>query len=311
MTFPKKKNKPSPKNAGARYLEADQPAFKELFDNTQYAMLATYNDGEVHCYVNRSACEMTGYNFGELMGMEFRDLVHPEELDKIDDRFDKRRKGIDLPGSYETRIVTKNGVIIPVEVTVTINKNKGNGLSIAILKDIIGRKSLEHKMNEQLNMLVEELVKNRSEWEDLNRELVQTHQAMSVLAKNIDSKKIELEEKVNTTITSKVMPIINDLLNQERIKRFWPEISSMAEHLNSITTKSELHREIINVLTETEMKVAAMIKNGMASKEIASVMFISLETVKAHRKNIRRKLNIHNTKQKLSEYLAMVMGCQE
>jgi len=85
----------------------------------------------------------------------------------------------------------------------------------------------------------------------------------------------------------------------------------MAEHLNSITTKSELHREIINVLTETEIKVAAMIKNGMASKEIASVMFISLETVKAHRKNIRRKLKIHNTKQKLSEYLAMVMGCQE
>jgi DNA-binding CsgD family transcriptional regulator len=162
-------------------------------------------------------------------------------------------------------------------------------------------------MNEQLNMLIEELVKNRSEWESLNKELMQTHQAMSVLAKNIDNKKMELEEKVNTTITSKVMPIIKELIVEERIKRFWPEINSLAEHLNSITTKSDLHRETISVLTETEMKVAAMVKNGMPSKKIASVMFISLETVKAHRKNIRRKLNIQNTKHKLSEYLARVM----
>jgi len=43
-------------------------------------------------------------------------------------------------------------------------------------------------MNKKLHMLKEELVENRSEWESLNRELVQTHQAMNVLAKNIDSK---------------------------------------------------------------------------------------------------------------------------
>jgi len=104
------------------------------------------------------------------------------------------------------------------------------------------------------------------------------------------------------------MPIIKELLTEKRIKRFWPEISSMAEYLNSITTKSELHLKIISVLTETEMKIAAMVKNKMSTKEIASVMYISLETVKAHRKNIRRKLKIHNTTHKLSEYLATVLG---
>ena len=157
-------------------------------------------------------------------------------------------------------------------------------------------------------MLNEELVKNQSECESLNKELVQTYQAMSVLSKSIDSKKAELEKKVNTVITSKVMPIIKDLLKEERIKRFWPEIHSMAEYLSGITTKNELHLKIISVLTETEMKIAAMVKNKMTSKEIASVMYISLETVKAHRKNIRRKLKIHNTHHKLSEYLAMVLG---
>ena len=56
------------------------------------------------------------------------------------------------------------------------------------------------------------------------------------------------------------------------------------------------------------MKIAAMVKNKMTSKVIAKLMYISLETVKAHRKNIRRKLKINNTKHKLSEYLVSVLG---
>ena len=258
--------------------------------------------------MNPSACEMTGYNFSELMNLGFKDLVHPEEITKIDERFEKQLKGVDLPECYETRIVSKNGEVIPVEVTLIVSQEKNIGLSFAILRDIRKEKHLENETNKNLNMLKEELDKNRSGWESLNRELIQTHQAMSVLARNIDIKKVELEEKVNATITSKIMPIVKELQADNRIKRFWPEINSMAEYLNSITTKSELHLKIISVLTETEMKIAAMVKNKMSSKEIAGVMFISLETVKAHRKNIRRKLKIHNTKHKLSEYLATVMG---
>lgn len=308
MAYPKKNKKPSAENIDALFLESSLHTFKEIFDNANDAMLALHGDGVAHCYVNHSACEMTGYNFGELMNLGFKDLVHPEELDKIQDQFEKRRKGVDLPSCYETRIVTKNGEVIPAEVTVTVSKRGENGFSFAILRDIRKEKHLEHEMNKSIHMLKEELVKNRSEWESLNRELVQTHQAMSVLAKNIDSKKVELEKKVNTTITSKVMPIIKELLTENRVKRFWPEISSMAEYLNSITTKSELHLKTISVLTETEMKIAAMVKNKMTSKVIAKLMYISLETVKAHRKNIRRKLKINNTKHKLSEYLVSVLG---
>ena len=308
MAYPKKKKNTSPENIDALYLEASHPAFKEIFDNGNDAMLALHNDGDANCYVNHSNCEITGYNISELMNLGFKDLVHPEELDKIDDRFEKRRKGIDLSSCYETRIVTKNGEVIPVEVTVTESTGKKNGVSFAILRDIRKEKILQHEMNNSLNMLKEELQKNLFELESMNIELVQTQQAMSVLAKNIESKNVELENRMNTTITSKVMPIIKELLAEKRVKRFWPEISSMAEYLNSITTKSELHLKIISVLTETEMKIAAMVKNKMSTKEIASVMYISLETVKAHRRNIRRKLKIHNTKHKLSEYLATVMG---
>jgi len=153
----------------------------------------------------------------------------------------------------------------------------------------------------------QELVKTRSELENLNRELLQTNQAMSVLTKNIEIQKDELENKVYTTITDKIMPIIRALQTEPRIKKFWPQINFLAEHLNSMSNQNKSYHKAIYLLTEAEMKIAKMIKNGMSSKEITSLMNISSETVKTHRKHIRKKLNIYNTKYKLSSYLVSVL----
>ena len=180
--------------------------------------------------------------------------------------------------------------------------------SMNMLKEKLEKRKVELKtVSDKLKYHEEELVMRRTEMDSMNRELVETNHAMTVLAKNIDNKKAELEERVHTTITTKIMPIIKDLKTDERIKKYWPEINSMAEHLISITTKKYLYHQIIAVLTETEMKIAAMVKNGMTSKKIAGLMHISMDTVKVHRKHIRRKLKICNTKEKLSSYLMSVL----
>jgi DNA-binding CsgD family transcriptional regulator len=82
----------------------------------------------------------------------------------------------------------------------------------------------------------------------------------------------------------------------------------MAEHLNSMTNQNKSYHKAIYLLSQKEIKIATMIKNGMSSKEISSLMNISLETVKSHRKHIRKKLNISNKKYKLSSYLVSVLG---
>ena len=40
-------------SSDALYLEANHPAFKEIFDNANDAMLAKHGSGVVHCYVNQ------------------------------------------------------------------------------------------------------------------------------------------------------------------------------------------------------------------------------------------------------------------
>ncbi|MGV3765795.1 MAG: response regulator [Chitinophagaceae bacterium] len=51
----------------------------------------------------------------------------------------------------------------------------------------------------------------------------------------------------------------------------------------------------INLLSEREIQIIRLIKQGSSSKEISTELNISLKTVEVHRHNILKKLNLKNT----------------
>lgn len=51
----------------------------------------------------------------------------------------------------------------------------------------------------------------------------------------------------------------------------------------------------INLLSQREVEIIDLIKQGHSSKEIAQVLNITLKTVEVHRHNILKKLNLKNT----------------
>jgi DNA-binding CsgD family transcriptional regulator len=57
------------------------------------------------------------------------------------------------------------------------------------------------------------------------------------------------------------------------------------------------------VLTPQEIEVAALIREGRSSKEIATSMNLSLTTINFHRRNLRRKLKLTNSRTNLRTYL--------
>ena len=69
--------------------------------------------------------------------------------------------------------------------------------------------------------------------------------------------------------------------------------------LEYVTNKNKQDNFNVNkmadILTNQEKTVLKLIAEGKTHKEIAKLLFISIMTIKKHRANIIKKLNIHNT----------------
>lgn len=67
------------------------------------------------------------------------------------------------------------------------------------------------------------------------------------------------------------------------------------ENLQHVASEEETESPSATALSDREREVVACIVRGMTNKEVAERLFISVNTVLTHRKNIARKLDIHST----------------
>ncbi|NLV52899.1 MAG: helix-turn-helix transcriptional regulator [Bacteroidales bacterium] len=72
---------------------------------------------------------------------------------------------------------------------------------------------------------------------------------------------------------------------ERQVKTRQPEVDVAEE---SQSTKSE------ETLSEREKEIVACVAKGLSNKEIADTLFLSVNTVTTHRRNIARKLHIHS-----------------
>ena len=82
----------------------------------------------------------------------------------------------------------------------------------------------------------------------------------------------------------------------------------LAAYLDNLTQGATKSHDVITSLSPMELRVAVMIKRGFDSEETARLLQISPHTVKTHRRSIRRKLGIMNSKINLSSYLRFKLG---
>jgi len=161
-----------------------------------------------------------------------------------------------------------------------------------------------------VNQSEKELTERKSALEKLNRELMETNQAVSVLARNIDKKKEDLERKIFKICNSKLIPTLKKLQKDVYCKKREADLELVISYLDEITHDSHPIHDIGSYLTDQEMRVAIMIKSGLTSQQISDLLCISLHTVKTHRKNIRKKLKIDNKDINLVSYLKAKLKSQ-
>ena len=74
---------------------------------------------------------------------------------------------------------------------------------------------------------------------------------------------------------------------------FFPAVQHLEERIANKTYLPN-NEDDANALSEREREIIAYIVKGLTNKEIAAHLFLSINTILTHRKNISRKLDIHS-----------------
>ena len=125
-------------------LSQSESNLRALTENANVGILVNYRGA--HVFANNQLLKMLGYTMEELRMTGVRELVHPQEYDKVIARFRERMQGKSAIPIYETVFLTKDGRDIPVEITATKTIWQGEPAGLVFLHDISERRRTEAQM---------------------------------------------------------------------------------------------------------------------------------------------------------------------
>lgn len=163
-------------------------------------------------------------------------------------------------------------------------------------------KQTEEKLKAHQKGLEEEVRKRTAELEVKNITLEELNTTLKVLIKQREDDKRELEERFVTNVRNLVLPFVQQMKKGHLDMGQQPCLEIIEAYLLNIATPFLKNIRQFN-LTPKELKVAALVRNGRKTKEIAEALHVATGSVDIHRNNIRKKLGLNNRKANLQSLL--------
>lgn len=151
----------------------------------------------------------------------------------------------------------------------------------------------------------------RQSEEELRHEtqrLEEANTALKVMLRQREADRKEMEEDVMNNIRQLITPVIKQIKNHNLPKQKCQLLCTLETRLSEVT-KPFLQRitGVETILSPKEIEIATLIREGLSSKEIAEQLNLSINTVSFHRRNLRSKCNLRNTRSNLRSYLISLM----
>lgn len=142
----------------------------------------------------------------------------------------------------------------------------------------------------------------------LRREKAQTDEMNVTLRnvmKSIESDRSELEQNIALKIRSNLLPALEKVRDEPSSGVRASFLDLIQEQLIALTSgfSSELDADLLK-LSKTEIRICGFIQAGCSSKEISEAMNLAFDTIRTHRKNIRKKLGLQGKDVNLHSFLA-------
>ena len=154
-------------------------------------------------------------------------------------------------------------------------------------------------------MLAQEKLRQQElELERKSEQLEESNVALKVLLEHRQRDLHQLEERIVANIRELALPYLEKLRETALTDRQKTMTDIAINHLIDIVSPFLNRISSINLLlTPQEIEIAALVRQGKSSQEIADVLSVSVATVSFHRKKLRRKLGLRQNGVNLRAYL--------
>lgn len=259
------------------------------FENHPIATAIAAEDGR-YLDVNQAFCAFTGFSRDELIGKTSAELgLVPAEVRKGNLREAASGEGTK---SLFVAVRRRDGFVMQVLSKVERISLAGRTRFIAASTDV-------SDWADALRRAATAKAKSSQELADRSEDLARKNMALGEVLARIAEDKLRIKEELASGLDDILPPLLNRLKAHKEFRK----LASMTERrIRSLTRllapAPNLRR--LRALSRREREIVEMIRESLSTKEIASILNISPQTIGAHRRSIRRKLGLRNRKVAIS-----------
>jgi PAS domain S-box-containing protein len=245
-------------------------------------------------FVNAAFAEAVGETGPDcLYGRDFFGFVHPDHRERIaESAIAPARRG-ERTSPVDLKLLKRDGSTVEVEATIFPFEFRGSDSVMVVIQDMTGRKRAEESARAR-----------QEELEEKTGLLEEANSALRVLLSHRDRDKEDLENSILENVRKLILPYVEKLRTGRLTDGQVAYLDILESNLNHIVSPFlQKMAAVYSGFTPTEVRIAALIKEGKTTKEIAAVLNVGVSTVHTHRNSIRSKLGVSNKDINLCSYL--------
>jgi PAS domain S-box-containing protein len=284
-------------------LEASEEKFRSIVEQSRDGISIIDATGTVIIF-NKAMELISGIPADEALGKKIWDVQYQCMTDAYKaiapykqfksgyQKFLKTGKSPWLDSNIEVEMVRPDGRRIHLQTLLFPLRINGTVAYASFNRDVTAYKNAEVVLKQR-----------ESELEERAQLLQQKNAALRELMSQVESEKKRTAEQIHTNIDQLVLPLVHRLKTRCcEADRVYVEM--IEESLGEIVAGSGIGiSSAMHHLTQREIEMCTMIRQGITSKEIGRLLNISPRTVETHRNRIRKKLGIDNPVTNLVTFL--------
>lgn len=252
----------SERRRDAEIIEESERKFRDIFNNMQDAVMIHEPDGPFF-EVNDLACERFGYSREEMCGMRPEDL---DVLGSVKDIPEKKRRVVEKGCAvFESSHMTKDGRIVPSEISAKLIDYQGRPAILVVCRDITERKIADMRLERATEKL--KILNSITRHDILNQLLVL--QGNLTLARSSDegSAIAERLERIgmSANVINSQLQFAKDYQEMGTALPLWQNVAHIIQQLPDV-------REIAELETDGRLERLQVYADPMLGKVFHNIM---------------------------------------